>query len=355
MPRLADEAAFAPSDYISPEYAPHAAPRPTGPVLLSSSSLLNWNGARMVSAPLQATQFLSSTSVSVSPLPSLEMASTHALVRVHHRRKSRAPFRVADVRIRRARTTPPKATYGCLNCSTPASTTRASSRRPLACGRICLARTLRRSPLAAPLQAPITCTALAEARLRHRSWRRRTTGCSRGTPPFRATFFCIARRGQRRRTCSQWTLTNSSIPIIDSSPPCHDTPPPVALFPVRMFFAESPCPFSRACLLTFPVPLSFPILVFSSSLPCIWLFCISASGLSVIVSLLAPPLSLGSVVSKRIFCCRIIFGKLFAPSLVEPYVIPMYRTDFPMPSFLSLFNCVLVSLCISLRSTHFVK
>ena len=79
MPRLADEAAFAPSDYISPEYAPHAAPRPTGPVLLSSSSLLNWNGVRMVSAPLQATQFLSSTSVSVSPLPSLEMASTHAL------------------------------------------------------------------------------------------------------------------------------------------------------------------------------------------------------------------------------------------------------------------------------------
>lgn len=79
MPRLADEAAFAPSDYISPEYAPHAAPRPTGPMLLSTNSLLNWNGARMVSAPLQATQFLSSTSVSVSPLPSLEMASTHAL------------------------------------------------------------------------------------------------------------------------------------------------------------------------------------------------------------------------------------------------------------------------------------
>lgn len=79
MPQLVDNVPFESSDYISAEYAPPPAIHPTGTTLQSTSSLLNWNGARMVCTPPQPTQFLSSTSVSISGLPSLDMTSAHML------------------------------------------------------------------------------------------------------------------------------------------------------------------------------------------------------------------------------------------------------------------------------------
>ncbi|KAF9484972.1 hypothetical protein BDN70DRAFT_917358 [Pholiota conissans] len=76
MPQIVDNAPFEPSDYFSAEYVPSPVVQPGAPPLQSSSSLLNWNGARMISAPLQPTQFLSSTSVSICSLPLLEMPSS---------------------------------------------------------------------------------------------------------------------------------------------------------------------------------------------------------------------------------------------------------------------------------------
>jgi hypothetical protein len=79
MPQLVDDVPFESSDYISAEYAPRPAIHPTGTTLQSTSSLLNWNGVRMVCTSPQPTQFLSSTSVSISGLPSLDMTSAHML------------------------------------------------------------------------------------------------------------------------------------------------------------------------------------------------------------------------------------------------------------------------------------
>ena len=137
--------------------------------------------------------------------------------------------------------------------------------------------------------------------------------------------------------------------------PCHDTTAPIALFSVRMFFVESPWPFSRARAFR-PCPFRFHFPSWCSR-PHFRVFGYLHFWLRIVCyCITSRPAAFTWIccIKTHLLLSYYIFGKLFAPSL-EPYVIPMYRTDFPMPSFLSLFNCVLVSLCISLHSTHFVQ
>ncbi|KAF9036831.1 hypothetical protein BJ165DRAFT_1408880 [Panaeolus papilionaceus] len=69
MSRIPDHPLFESTTYQSPAYSGSSTPQPAPPVVRSTnSSLLNWNGERMVPAAPQPTQYVSSTCVTLSSI-----------------------------------------------------------------------------------------------------------------------------------------------------------------------------------------------------------------------------------------------------------------------------------------------
>lgn len=79
MTIMEDSSSFEPSDYLPPDFVSgpsqsqvHTQTTGASSSATSSSSLLNWNGARMVPSAPQSTQYLSPTSISLSSLNGMD-------------------------------------------------------------------------------------------------------------------------------------------------------------------------------------------------------------------------------------------------------------------------------------------